>query len=231
MFSKEVHNNAVKYVKENKKQLLEYFAGNHICPTQKDPISIFMAGSPGAGKTEFSKNLIKEYKLEIVRIDADEIREQIPGYNGNNSDDVQGGSALGVEKLYDYVLKNKKSCILDATFANFDISRTNIQRSIRKNRPVLIYYIYQDPLIAWKFTKAREVVEGRVVPKEIFIKSFLQAKNNVNEIKKIFKENIRLNIVEKNLENNKLENLYLNIDKIDNYLKIEYNEETLNSLL
>jgi UDP-N-acetylglucosamine kinase len=231
MVSEEIHQRAIKYIKENKKELFEKFAGDNICPSQENPISIFMAGSPGAGKTEFSKNLIKDFQLEIIRIDADDIRGWIPGYNGKNSDDVQGASALGVEKIYDYVLKKKKSCLLDATFANFKISSENICRSIQKKRPVVIYYIYQDPIVAWKFTKAREIVEGRVVPKDIFIKSFFQAKNNVNAIKEIYGKNVRLNIVEKNLENNKLENLYLNIDKIDNYIKIDYNEETLIPLL
>ena len=47
-----------------------------------------MAGSPGAGKTEYSKRFVdgvkKDTGASIVRIDGDEIREILPQYNGSN---------------------------------------------------------------------------------------------------------------------------------------------------
>jgi hypothetical protein len=55
-----------------------------------------------------------------------------------------------------------------------------------KGRKVAIFYIYQDPLIAWKFTQIREKVEGRYIPKEAFIDAFFNAKENVEKMKKEF---------------------------------------------
>ncbi len=88
---------AIEYIKNHKQELIDQFTNDAICPPQPHPISVFMAGSPGAGKTEFSKNLIKKFGVQVVRIDADEIRDFIPHYDKRNSSAVQGASALGVE--------------------------------------------------------------------------------------------------------------------------------------
>ncbi len=230
-FTKDDEENSIKkqaviYVKQHKQKILARFANDQICEQQDEPISIFMAGSPGAGKTEFSKNLLKKAGFNAVRIDADEIKEIIPQYNGENSTQVQGASALGVQYLFDYVLQKQKSLILDGTFADFDISCKNIERSIKRGRPTEIYYIYQDPLIAWQFTKVREVLEGRFVPKVLFVNSLFQAKENVNRIKKIFGEKVKIHVVIKDFEH-KLQKFHLNVGNIDNHLKISYNKESL----
>ena len=81
-------------------------------------------------------------------------------------------------------------------------------------------------MIAWKFTKAREALEGRFVPKTLFVNSFFQAKDNVNRVKALFGDKIKVNLVIKNFEY-KLRKLQLNIDNIDNYLKEVYNKKTL----
>jgi predicted ABC-type ATPase len=221
---------AIKFIKSNKKELCEKFAGNKICLSVTNPISIFMAGSPGAGKTEFSKHLITDIEINAVRIDADEIRSFIPEYNGKNSDEVQGASALGVQKLFDYVIEHKKSFILDGTFANFDVSCKNIERSLNKGRPTQIFYIYQEPKVAWEFTKAREAMEGRRVPVETFVDAFFKAKENVELIKERFGANIKIFLVEKNFSN-RIERIHIDIDKIDKYIQINYNKETLLSIL
>jgi len=192
---------AKKFIKSNKKLLIEKFANSGIYAATENPISLFMAGSPGAGKTEYLKALIKIFDEPIVRIDADDIRDIIPIYNGKNSDVVQGAASLGVEKLYDHVLSKKIDVIIDGTFAIYDIAYRNIKRSISKERRVGIFYIYQDPMVAWEFTKKREKLEGRMVPKDIFIRSFFAAKENVNKIKGIFKEKVRVYLVIKNFSN------------------------------
>ena len=161
--------NAKKFIKKNKHLLFEKFASGKVYQSNENPISLFMAGSPGAGKTEYSKRFIERFDSNIVRIDADEIREIIPQYNGANSDVVQGAASIAVDILYSYTLKNKYNLLLDGTFAKFEIVYRNIERSINKNREVAIHYIYQDPLVAWRFTKKREKLEGRRVPKKVFV--------------------------------------------------------------
>ena len=221
--------NAKTFIKKNKDLLFEKFASGKIYQPNENPISLFMAGSPGAGKTEYSKRFIERFDSNIVRIDADEIREIIPQYNGANSDVVQGAASIAVDILYSYTLKNKYDLLLDGTFAKFDIAYRNIERSINKNREVAIHYIYQDPLVAWEFTKKREKLEGRRVPKKIFIESFLNAKNNVVKIKSIFKDDIKVYLVIKDYSNS-IKESYLDVH-IDSYLKTKYSERELNEIL
>jgi len=234
----QLHDDAIVYIKTHKNELIEKFASKTTYPSVENPEAFFMAGSPGAGKTEYSKAFIEELenkdsKRKIVRIDADEIRDSIPLYNHKNSDEVQGASVIGVEKILDHALKNNQEFLLDATFALYDKSYTNIDRCLRDNRKVNIYYIYLDPLIAWDITQKREVLEGRRVPKGIFIKAFFNAKDNVNRVKKELGKKVQLTLIIKNFKDGKLgvEKIHLNIDNIDNYLKIEYNPTSLEEKL
>lgn len=222
---------AKTFIKKEKTLLIKTFADLEKFPPNEKPFSFFMAGSPGAGKTEFSKRLIEIMApIPIVRIDADEIREFIPWYNGKNSDIVQGAAAIAVDKLNYYTLKNKQNSIMDGTFANYEIAHRNIINSLNKNRRIGVFYIYQDPLKAWDFTRKREKLEGRYVPKEAFIDAFFKAKENVQLIKKEFGNKIELNLVIKN-NNNEDEDIKSDIENIDSLIETLYNKESLQKII
>jgi UDP-N-acetylglucosamine kinase len=206
-----VKREAEAYVKVNKKVIKERFAGDDICEPDENPVSIFMAGSPGAGKTEFSKRFLVESGLQAVRIDADEIKAMIPQYTGANSSAVQGASALAVEYIYDYVLTKRKNAVFDATFSDFERSYSNVSRSLRKGRQVEVYYLYQDPIMAWRFTKICEALEGRVVPLEFFAKSFVDARMTVNRVKEEFGKEVKIHVIVRGYEN-QLEKFRLNVE-------------------
>lgn len=235
MNSSQIAAKARDYIKTNKTKLCQKFARLKDYPPVENPSVYFMAGSPGAGKTEFSKSFIKELvgkepKRRIVRIDADEVRDFIPFYDKTNAYRVQGAAALGVEKLLDCVLKNKQDFVLDATFADYEKARTNILRCINRNRKVGIIYLYQDPIVAWQFTQKREALEGRKIPLDMFITSFFAARENVNRIKKEFGNKVELWLIIRNLEQG-IEKTYFNIDNVDSYLKIAYNTQSLEEKL
>lgn len=227
-----VEDKAKKWVRENRKLIIEKFANLNQFSGVSNPFTIFMAGSPGAGKTEFSKSLIQTYdqNTKIVRIDADQIRDMIPGYIGGNAYKFQGAAALGVEKLYDYIQEHGQNAIIDGTFSDFNLALKDVKRALGRSRKVGIFYIYQDPLIAWEFTKKREKVEGRRVSKEMFIDSFLLAMENVNKIKSMFGKEIELHFVEKNYTN-ELGKIKFNIDKVDNFIKTKYNRTELERII
>lgn len=228
--NKKIHNEAVKFIKSHKKELIWRFASDELYPKEKNPVSIFMAGSPGAGKTEFSERFLKINRLKMLRIDADDVKEFIPQYDKKNSSDVQGASSLGVEKLYDYVLKAEKSAILDGTFADYKKAKNNIERSLDHGRYVSIFYVYQNPILAWKFTKVREIIEGRKVPRNIFVDSLFQAKKNVNKVKQEFGKDIHLTMIVKNFRD-LTEKTYIDIGNVDQYVTINYSREALIKLL
>jgi predicted ABC-type ATPase len=220
------------FIKKEKRSLIKKFADLEKFLPDEKPFSFFMAGSPGAGKTEFSKRLIETMApICIVRIDADEIREFIPQYNGKNSDIVQGAASIGVDNLNYYTLKHNQNSIMDGTFANYGAAHRNIINSLNKKRQISVFYIFQDPIIAWDFTRKREKLEGRYVPKDAFIDAFFKAKENVKLIKEEFGDKIKLNLVIKNKDNT-IEKIKYDIDcNIDTYTKIIYNKKSLNTTL
>lgn len=216
--------------KLGKMELLKLFASSDKYISEDNPMTLFMAGSPGAGKTEISTNLIKEFGQKPVRIDADEIRARCPGYNGKNSSLFQECATKGVNVLFDHCLDSKYSVIMDATFA-YEKATMNIERSLAKGRVVIIWFVYQDPLQAWKITKAREAQEGRHVPIEVFINAYFKSQSNVNAAKEKFGNQIRINFLLKNFEGRGLEKLEVNIDRVDSYIPTRYTEDTLRMAL
>ncbi|MEK7178926.1 MAG: zeta toxin family protein [Patescibacteria group bacterium] len=105
MTDEEICIQAIEFAKKNKVRIAEELTDPAKYEPEITPVSVFMAGSPGAGKTEFSKSLIEileaDQERRVVRIDSDEIRRLIPGYTGNNSHLFQGAISLVVEKMHD----------------------------------------------------------------------------------------------------------------------------------
>jgi len=229
MTEEELSEQAFEWIKKNHQEVIDKFANAKDHIPDISPTTLFMAGSPGAGKTEVSKRLIENFKQKPIRIDADEIRAICPGYNGQNAHIFQRAATKGVHILYDHALKNNINVILDGTFA-YSEALGNIQRSLNYNRKVGIFFIYQDPLQAWDFTKKREALEQRKVTKKVFINAFFKSKINANQAKTDFGPKIELNLIIKDFEKN-LEQLELNVDNIDHYMGKVYTEDLLENLL
>lgn len=117
---KKLQKEAVLYIRANKNRLIKEFVLDKK-PLRINFMTIFMAGSPGSGKTEFSKSylpflfkqivdkkLLKEVELLgleknaftelFVRLDVDEIREFLPQYRKSDSRTKQKGNAEVVQK-------------------------------------------------------------------------------------------------------------------------------------
>ena len=222
---------AVTYLKARKKEFLQRFASLDVHAPSDRPVTIFMAGSPGAGKTEVSKRLLKEFPGAVppVRFDLDEIRAWLPGYNGANADTFQKAGTIGVNKLYDFVLEKKLSAILDGTFGYAD-AMGNVRRSLDHGRHVEIYYLYQDPCIAWNVTKQREAIEGRSVPRDVFIRTFFEAQENVRRAKGEFGDRIILNVMIRDFQTGS-DDVRLGVDGLDGVSLVPYTAEDLTKLL
>ena len=114
----ELYEQCKQYIKAHRIELITKFADPSIYLPVDNPIAYFMAGSPGAGKTETSKSFIKELEekepaRKVVRIDVDEVRDFIPLYDHTNATEVQGGAGLGVQKLLDHVFDHGQDFLLD----------------------------------------------------------------------------------------------------------------------
>lgn len=243
---------ACQLIKLKKNQLINEFI------LQKNPlrlgfITIFMAGSPGAGKTEFSQRymplifhkkderltkILSQKGIDIasveslfVRIDVDEIRGFLPQYTKTNKETGMKGNAhvvqraanRGLDILRDYCLANEISFIHDGTFGNYGTMKEIIKKSIRAGREVQIYYLYLDPLVAWEFTKAREYLEGRNILKDKFIEQYFSSRQNVDKIKQEFGDKVKVHCILKNSKN-KVEEIFLNQPSIDLCLESKYSK-------
>jgi len=243
---------ACQFIDLKKYELIDKFI------TKKNPlklgfITIFMAGSPGAGKTEFSKRympltvnrkdkklieLLNQKGVEIapfetlfVRIDVDEIRCFLPQYKKTNIETgekgnahvVQGAANRGLDILRNYCLENEISFLHDGTFGNYSTMKKIIKKSIKNGRAVQIYYLYLDPLIAWEFTKAREYLEGRNIIKNKFIEQYFNSRINVDKIKQEFGNHVKINCILKNSDNKVIDTI-LNQPSVDLYLQSKYNK-------
>jgi predicted ABC-type ATPase len=217
---------SLKYAKEHKKAMVSSVIENKI--KENPRTAIFMAGSPGAGKTEVSQTLTL-LNSNLCVIDADLFRGKFPGYTGNNSDEFQRGASLLVDAGLDLVFKKGYSFILDGTFATKKVKQ-NIERALKKDYTVLIYYVYQEPKVAWSFTKKREISEGRYVPKERFINAYFQSRKNLIEMKKIYRDDITINVIIKNFEN-EISDVLMDIDNVDLVLPINHTKSELERLL
>lgn len=230
------HEKAYNFAKKNKRLIIEKFIVPNLAVNQ-NPRFIFMAGAPGAGKTETSKWLIDTLKKQkvvegIARIDADEVRDIFRdfGYDGTNSDNYKRACTKGVDMLFDHCIKNRFHTLIDGTFSSTSKIEENIKSALNVNAVIFIIYVYQDPIIAWGYTKIREKEEGRRVAKEMFVKSFFQSIKNVKDIKNKYGDNIEVWFVEKEISN-KTRKVEFNVKNIEDYFKISYNEIELLSIL
>jgi predicted ABC-type ATPase len=237
MTDEKIINDSYEWVRSNSHILIDSIAGRYE-DKQEGRVTVFMAGAPGAGKTEFSRCLVRDTfglrsKL-IVRIDPDEIRVQIPGYIQGKAELFNRATTKGVEALVDHCFdkKHDKSFILDGTLSNHNIAVKNIDRALRRNRKVLVYYVYKDPVIAWDFTQKREKVEGRNIPKESFVEQYFGSIKTINALKSEYGDLIQVDLVQLSaprsvkplIEDYKFE---FNINNVDGYIKKKYSKSNL----
>lgn len=221
---------ALNFAKSNKKPIAKRLTNKDIYLAEESPVSVFMAGSPGAGKTEASIELLaalgQEEAVSVVRIDPDELRSEFEQYDGQNSYLFQKGVSVLVEKVHDLVLKQKQSFLLDGTLSNLTKAQANIQRSLDKGRKVFILYVYQDPRLAWEFVRDREQTEGRRILMTHFIEQYFEARKAVNCLKREFGKYIQVDLLLKDIDNSRRA-YKANIDTIDNHVAEKYTPKIL----
>ena len=219
------------YARANKKRITDELTDKEVYPPENNPVSVFMAGSPGAGKTEASIELLNQFPdASIVRIDPDEIRENLPGYQGSNAADFQEAVSILVSGALDKVFKNGQSFLLDGTLSSYEQAKRNVERSLNRRRFVQILYVYQSPEIAWKFVQRRRQVEGRAVQLEVFIEQYFAAREVVQQLKKTYGKSIAVDLLMKDIDGGKRW-FKKGVDTIDEHVPERYTRESLGSLL
>lgn len=229
----EIVERAKVYARTLAKELVPEMTNTDMYPPDLNPVSVFMAGSPGAGKTEASKALLNDIEGEdrkTVCIDPDELRNLFPEYFGDNAALFQPAISILVDKIHDRILKNAQNFLLDGTLSHYRIAKSNIERSLKRGRFVQILYVYQEPAMAWEFVKIREKLEGRRILPGHFIEQYFAARKVVNQLKLDFGRDIVVTVLLKNLDGS--DKVYrASVDNIDNHIPEKYSESDLLELI
>lgn len=231
-----VSERAVAFAKQNRTRVARELACLKTYPSDEYPVSVFMAGSPGAGKTEVSRAFIERMQAggsTALRIDPDDFRDYFPEYTGRNSSLFQRGVTTFVERTLDLVYQQRQSFLLDGTLANPDVARRNISRALDKeNRSVQIIYVYQRPELAWEFVLAREKKDGRSIPCPEFVRQLYAAKASVCALKRQFERALQVDVI---IKDNDGENgdigIDLSADEIDGFVNQPYDHKELEEVL
>lgn len=230
---KAVEKRALEFGRSNKKEIAKRWTDPKVFPPEDKPVSVFMAGCPGAGKTEASIELldsVRENGFHILRIDPDDLREEFSEYEGGNSWLFQKGVSVLVDKIHDLALKQQQSFLLGGTLTNYRIAEKNVKRSLDKGRTVQILYVYQEPKLAWQFVQARERKEGRKIRPEDFVRQYFSAREVVNNLKQTFGKELRVDLLVKDYDGS--HKVYkAGIDRIDNHVPEKYDRPALEKLL
>lgn len=153
---------SIEYAKKHRKDFWNKLVAGKSVEEYKQ--AIYMAGTPGAGKTEAALEL-ERLASNMIRIDADWFREEFPGYNGHNSSEFQRGAAWLVEWSLSRSIDKGYSYILDGTFA--------FSRAVPKERFINAYIQARENVI--------EVMKafGNQVELTIIVKDY---QNNISDI-------------------------------------------------
>lgn len=222
---------ALKFANKHKTDIAKRLTDFALYPPELIPVSIFMAGSPGAGKTEVSMALLESFGGGgVLRLDPDELRTEFAEYAGDNSWLFQPAISVLVEKIHDLLLKNSQSFLLDGTLTNYDKARQNMKRSIKRGRWVQILYVYQEPRQAWQFVVAREKAEGRQIRPETFVEQYFSAREVVNQIKLDFGREVQVDLLHKNNDGS-IRAYEENIEEIDSHIPEKFTKDHIEEIV
>lgn len=229
----EVTEKAIEFAKRNRTKICRNLTDTAIFSPEQEPVSVFMSGSPGAGKTESSKELVASLTSEgghVLRLDPDDLRSEFEDYDGSNSYLFQNPVVILVERAMDYILKNGQSFLLDGTLASYNVAEKNIERSLKRERAVLIIFVYQRPELAWQFVQAREIVEGRKILPKHFVQQFFGSQAVVEQLKKKFGQRIQVDLLLKDNDGS-TRNYHSNVNSLKPYLKPTYTPEEVEEIV
>jgi predicted ABC-type ATPase len=221
---------AVVFAKANRKEIASRWTDLETYKQDDVPVSIFMAGSPGAGKTEASLEFLGRFDAGSIRIDPDLLRSEFATYTGANSYLFQRAISVLVERIHKQALKQRQSFLLDGTSSNYDVVARNIRKSLKLGRFVLVLYVYQKPEWAWRFVCARERVEGRNIPRSEFARQYFSARDAINRLKENFGHAVTVDILIKS-ESGSTRFYKENIQRVDDHIRETYDPDSLERML
>lgn len=175
------------------KKILSEVTGKTICTDQIQPIAVLTGGAPGSGKSTFLRKFAPYLQAEqIYKIDADEIREGLPEYEGWNSASTHQETRDMVNELLNSFDKPCKHDLLyDGTMSNAQKYIPLIEKL--KGLGYKVYVAYMDVPKEVSIQRAMKRYQdnhggktkfGRYVPLDVIEDFFKTGKAGFDEIKR-----------------------------------------------
>lgn len=189
--------------------------------------TIFLAWAPWAGKTEFLEKILSSECFVVI--DIDKYRWYFEGYDGSNAELYQDSSSRVATKIFEYCIKNHLKIIFDGTLTS-EIWVKNITKSLDKHRKIWVILIYQDPIISYSYTLARQDRNERKVSIDAFIRIYYNSIKYCFEVTAKHKD-ISFIIWSKNKNRERKQITFKSKDKFDKHFRVEYNDSALRKKL
>ena len=164
--------------KTNQNKVIDLFFEHN--KATKSRTAFFMAGIPGAGKTEFAENTIRT-NSEFISIEHDKLVEYIDSYRPEEYYNYRKAGSVLVTRIFDECLRNGYSFIFDGTLSH-ENGIKNVNRCLDAGYDVIVVYIVQDPALAWELTQARELVKKRSIARAGFVETCQKLNANLLNI-------------------------------------------------
>lgn len=171
--------------KAHQSKVVDLFFEKNV-PT-KSKTAFFMAGIPGAGKTEFAENAVKTDR-ELIPIEHDRIVEYIDGYRPEEYYKYRKAGSTLATRIFDECLQNGYSFIFDGTLSH-ETGARDIKRCLEAGYQVFVVCIVKDAILARELTQARELVKKRSIERAGFVETCQRINSNSLNIFEAHREN------------------------------------------
>ncbi|MCS7317086.1 MAG: zeta toxin family protein [Candidatus Dojkabacteria bacterium] len=152
--------------------------------------AIFMAGTPGSGKTYISKKLFSNTGLKSINIDdLVELRIRKTGKQPDYATEVEKELYPKLRSRFSYYIENGMGLLIDVTGGNFTSVKNKIDKLKNAGYEIAMIYVESPKEEAWKRVLKRKEKTGRFVEKEFFDKTYENIKKNIPIYKSIFGKN------------------------------------------
>lgn len=198
--SEKLEQDAIEYLRANRKKLFDAYIADFEVLEPK--IAYFTAGPSGAGKTEFAESLIG-LEENLAHLDIDKMRTffEPVGYDGSNSELFQKPASWAIQFLFEECTKKRDlSFILDSNFSRIQTAKENMEKLLKYEYRIEIFYVYNTPETCFLNTIAREIVTKRKVPIDVLIKSAINSRMTTSKIKEIYGDSVVVNLIDKRFD-------------------------------
>lgn len=194
--TKEKHTRDGKYTPERQKlhqQILEK-AMKSVKPTPEGerPVAILTGGGSASGKSSVISEVMKNFSKDLVHVDADKIKEELPEYKEMTANKDERAAAYSHEEsshltseMIKQSVNSNKSFLYDSTFSKPEKFQKLVKDLQDKGYMVHVVFVDLPAEEAHKRAAARAAKTGRKVPKEIIEtshKGAIQTLNSVHDL-------------------------------------------------